>query len=91
MDHLLDLDEEFDLPDSAATALQIIARTDVCALCEMVTNARRDLLHLVDDAEIERAPPDERFDRGKEALAELDVSGAGAGANECRSLPRQGT
>src|SRR4051812_44126064 len=54
MDHLLDLDKEFDLADPAAPALQVIARSNMSALREMVANTCRDLPHFVDHPEIER-------------------------------------
>ena len=72
MDHLLDLDEEFDFANAAAPALQIIARADLGVLGEMVADPRRDLPHFLDHAEIERAAPHERLDRVEEALAERD-------------------
>ncbi len=59
------------------------------SLREMVADSRRDLPHFLDHAEIERAPPHERLDRVEEALAERDVAGRGAGADEGRALPRQ--
>src|SRR4051794_39167318 len=43
VDHLLDLDEELDLADSAAPAFKIETWTDFGALREMVANPRRDL------------------------------------------------
>src|SRR4029079_13946256 len=89
VDHLLVLDEELDLSDPPAPALQIVARPDPCALREMVADARGHLPHLVDHAEIERRAPDEGLDRIEEALAERDVTGAGPGADKGGALPRQ--
>ena len=89
MNHLLDLHEEFDLADTAAAALQVVARTDVGALCEMVSNARGNLPHLFNDSEIQRTTPYERLDCLQKPLTERDITGAGACANECRALPRQ--
>ena len=89
MDHLLDLDEELDLADAAAPALEIVARADLRALCEMVADARRNLPYLIDDAEIERAPPDKWLDRVEKALAQREVAGAGAGADEGGAFPGQ--
>jgi len=89
VDHLLNLDEEFDFADAAAPPLEVESRAEARALCEMVADSRRDLAHLVDHAEVERAPPHERLDRAEEALAERDVAGAGFGADEGGALPRQ--
>ena len=69
MDHLLDLDEELDLANPAAAALEIEARADARALRKMVADPRGDLPDLLDHAEIERAPPHERLDRVEEAAA----------------------
>ena len=63
VDHLLDLDEEFDLANAAPPALEVIAGTDVRPLSEMVADSRRNLPHLLDHAEIQRAAPDEGLDR----------------------------
>ena len=63
VDHLLDLDEELDLANAAAAALEVVARADLRALREMVADPRRNLPDLVDHAEIERAAPHERLDR----------------------------
>ena len=76
MDHLLDLDEELDLADAAAPALEVVARADLRALREMIADPRGDLPHFLDHAEIERAPPDERLDRVEEPLPKRDVAGA---------------
>ncbi len=89
VDHLLDLDEEFDFANPAAPALEIEARTEARPLREMVADPGGNLPHLVDHAEIERAAPDEGLDRAEEALAERDVAGAGLGADEGGALPRQ--
>src|SRR4029079_2100392 len=62
VDHLLYLDEKFDLADSAAATLQIEARPDVRALRKMVANPRGNLTHFLDHAEVERAAPHERLD-----------------------------
>ena len=75
MDHLLDLDEELDLADAAAPALEVKARADVGALGKMIADPGGNLPHLLDHAEIERAPPHERLDRVEEALAERDIAG----------------
>ena len=40
VDHLLDLDEEFDFADAAAAAFEVEARADLGALGEMVADAR---------------------------------------------------
>ena len=89
MDHLLDLDEELDLADAAAAALEVIARADAAPLREMVADARGNLPNLVDHSEIERAPPDERLDRVEEALPKRSVAGSRARADEGGPLPRQ--
>ena len=89
VDHLLDLDEEFDLANAAAAALEIVARPDARPLRKMVADARGDLPNFFDHTEIERAAPDERLDRVEEALPERDVAGSRAGADEGRPLPRQ--
>ncbi len=89
MDHLLDLDEELDLPDTAAPALEVEARPDLRALGIMVADSRRNLAHVLDHPEIERAAPHERLDRRKEALAQRPVAGGGPRADEGRPLPRQ--
>ena len=69
VDHLLDLDEELDLADAAAAALEVEAGPDRRALAEMVADPRGDLAHLLDHSEIERAPPDERLDRRRGTAA----------------------
>ena len=74
MDHLLDLDEELDFADSAATAFEVVSGTDARALREMVANAERNLAHLVDHPEVERPPPHEGLDGIEEAASELEVS-----------------
>src|SRR6185295_10763553 len=89
MDHLLDLDEELDLADAAASALEVEARAKGCALGEMVADPRGNLADLVDHAEIERAAPHERLDRRQETLPEGDVAGARLRPDERCPLPRQ--
>src|SRR6185295_1620174 len=78
VDHLLDLHEELDLADPAPPALQIIAGADPGTLSEVIANTRGDLPDLVDDAEIQRSPPNERMDGIEEALAEGQVAGTSA-------------
>ena len=68
---------------------KIVAGADLRILREMVADPRGDLPHFLDHPEIERAAPHERLDRVEEALAERDVAGRGAGADERRALPRQ--
>ena len=46
VDHLLDLDEEFDLANAATPALQVVARADPRVLRKMVADPRRDLAGL---------------------------------------------
>ena len=70
VDQLLDLGEEFGLADAAPAALQIIAGAERLALRIMVADAERDVADLLDRAEIERAPPDERADFVEEGLAQ---------------------
>ena len=65
VDHLLDLDEEFDLANAAAPALEIESRADMRVLREMVANPHRNLAHILDHPEIDRAAPHERLDRGR--------------------------
>src|SRR3954468_11235356 len=77
VDHLLDLNEEFDLPDAAAAALQVIAGPNESPLGEVVADPRRDLPHLLDYAEIERAPPHERLDGAEETSAKREIAGGG--------------
>ena len=91
MDHLLNLDEEFDLADSAAPALEVEARADMRALSEMVADAGRDLADLLDHAEIERAAPNERLNRVEESPAERKIAGSSAGADESGAFPGQST
>src|SRR5206468_11820351 len=86
---LLNLDEELDLADSAAAALQVIAWADLSVLRKMIANTRRNLAHLIDDAEIQRPAPDERLDRLEEAFSHRSIPGAGAGTDERCTLPRQ--
>ena len=62
VNHLLDLNEELDLADSAAPALEVEPRSDVRALREMVANSGRYLTHLFNYSEIERAAPNKRVD-----------------------------
>ena len=90
MDHLLDLDEELDLANSAAATLQIETGGDLRALREMIANARGNLPDFVDHAEIERAPPDKGLDGVEKALPERDIARRRARANESGALPRQG-
>ncbi len=66
VDHLLDLGEEFDFANASAPALEVIAGTEPRPLGEMVPNPRRNLPDFLDDAEIKRTAPHERFDRLKE-------------------------
>src|SRR3954465_7343181 len=68
VDHLLDLDEELDLANAAAAALEVVSRAYHGPLREMVANPGGDLPHLVDHSEVKRAAPQERLDRGEEAL-----------------------
>src|SRR4051812_31165559 len=89
VDHLLNLHEELDFPNAAAPALEVVARSDMRTLSEVVADARRNLAHVFDDAEVERAAPDKWMDRIEESLTERTVAGGGAGADEGRSLPRQ--
>ena len=89
VDHLLDLDEEFDFANAATPALQVVARPDPRVLRKMVADPRRDLADFLDHAEIERAAPHERLDRVEKPLAERDIAGGGAGPDERRAFPRQ--
>ena len=89
VNHLLRLGEEFDLANPAAAALDVIARAERLDLGIMIAHPQADAANFVDHAEIERAAPNERFDRIQKALAERAVAAAGAGADEGGSLPRQ--
>src|SRR5690349_2395149 len=89
MNHLLDLDEEFDLTDAAAPALEVVSRPEARALREMVADPGRNLPNFVDDTEIERTAPNERPDGAQKPFAEPDVPPARPSPNEGRPLPRQ--
>ena len=89
MDELVDLDEELDLADAAAAALEVEARAERLALRIMVADPAADRADLADRAEIERAPPDERVDRLEEIAAERRIAGDLPGADEGRALPGQ--
>src|SRR6185437_9013218 len=91
VNHLLDLHKELDLADTAASALEIITRPDDRTLRKMVANAGRNLVHVLDHTEVERAPPDERLDRVEEPLSDRRISRRGARPDECCALPRGGT
>ena len=90
MDHLLDLNEELDLADSPAPALEVVAGSQLRSLRQMVANSCGDLPHFLDYAEIERAAPHKEFDRAEETLAERNVARGGTGPDEGRAFPRQG-
>ena len=77
VNHLLDLNEKLDFPDTAATPLEIEARSDNRALSEMIADACRNLPNFLDHSKIERAPPHERLNRIEKALAKHDVARAG--------------
>ena len=89
VDQLLHLGEELRLTDAAAAALEVIAGAERLALRIMVADADADVADFVDGAEVERAPPDERLYFLQKTLAQRLVTGAGAGADERRALPRQ--
>ena len=89
MDQLLDLGEELDLADPAATALQIIARAEFLPLVIMVADPGRDVADFVDHAKIEASPPDERPNGFEELAPEPEVPCAGPGADKRGPLPRQ--
>src|SRR3546814_1830635 len=87
MNELMHLSEEFDLPNAAPATLQVIARTECLPLRIMVPDAARDVGDLVDGAEIQRPPPNERPDGTKEILAQSLFPRSRAGANESLLLP----
>src|SRR5579884_2712520 len=58
VDHLLDLDEELDLANTTAPALQIITGPDMSTLSEVITNSCRDLAHILDHSKARQRRPD---------------------------------
>ena len=68
MNHLLDLDEEFDFANATSAALQIVSGPAAGTLREMVADTRGYRPHFLDHAEIERAAPYERMDGIEEPL-----------------------
>ena len=88
MDHLLDLDEEFDLANSAASALEVEAGADARSLREMIADPGRDLANFLDHSEVERTAPHERLNRIKKSLAKRDVARCRTGTDESGSFPR---
>ena len=89
VDHLLDLGEELDFANAAATALEVIAGAELGPLREMIADSSADLADFLDDSEVERAAPDEWPDRFEEVLGYDVIAGGGAGADEGGALPRQ--
>ncbi len=82
-DELERLHEELGLADAAGAELEIargVAR-------ELGARALRELDHLAGDAGIDAAPPDERREHGEELLAEIEIAGRRAGAQERGSFP----
>src|SRR5690606_34093586 len=89
VDELVDLDEELDLADAAAAALEVEAGAERLALRVMIADQPADRLDFTDRAEIEAASPDEGMDRIEEIAAERRIAGAEAGADEGGALPGQ--
>jgi hypothetical protein len=89
MDELVDLREELDFADAAASALQIVARAERPALRMMVADPARDVADLADRAVIDCAAPYERAGSREELLPQRQIAGTGAGADERGALPGQ--
>src|SRR4029079_4484607 len=89
VNHLLDLGEKLDFANAAAPTLQIEAGPKLSALGIMIADAGGNLAHFLDDAEVERAAPDERLDRLQKMLASRSIARASASADERGPLPRQ--
>ena len=90
VDHLLDLDEELDLADSAAAALQVVAGAECLRLAR---NGRGSARRSARTSSITPKSSERRQTNGwiasRKRSPERDVAGAGAGADEGRALPRQ--
>src|SRR5689334_3759961 len=79
------LDEEFDLANAAGPKLDVsllVQRTKQLAL-----DPRFHLAELLDCAEVEIAPVDERLDLAQKTLAEHEVAGDRARFDQRRALP----
>ena len=85
----MDLREELDLANAAAAALEVVAGAEALTGLIMAADPAGEGTDLADRAEIERAPPHERPDRGEETLTQRDVARRRARADEGRALPRQ--
>ncbi len=89
VDQLMGLGEEFDLPNPPAPLLEVEAGAWALGAGVVGADSLGQPSDLGDRPEIEAAPPDERADRGKEALACRHIAGAGPRPDEGSAFPRQ--
>src|SRR5438270_11606425 len=89
VNHLLNLDEELDLANTAAPTLQIVTWADLGAFRKMIADSSGYLADVFDDSKVQRATPDERPDGVEKTLAQAMVAGGGSRPDEGRALPRQ--
>ncbi len=82
-DKLQALREELHLADPALADLEVVVRADP----RLGPGPTEHRAHLVDDARVDRAAPDERRQRGEQLFTEGVVSGDGPRAHERRPLP----
>jgi hypothetical protein len=87
MDQLVGLGVEFDLADSPAAFFEVEAGADQPGGLGGRTNLRGQSADLGDRPEVQALAPDERPDCVEESLARRQITGAGAGADECGAFP----
>ncbi len=86
-DELLGLRKEFNLPDSAATQLDVVAGHRDRAMPLMRMDLALDRVDVLDRCVVKMAAPDERHDGFQERRACFRIAGTGTRLDERRPLP----
>ncbi len=89
MDQLMDLGEKLDLANTAAPALQVIARRQGLPLGMVIADSCRNRANLSDRAEIKRTPPDKGLHRRQKPPTKREITRRCPRADKGCSLPRQ--
>ena len=86
-DQLLSLGEEFDLPDAAATELEVVAADGDFGTAAMCVDLALDGMNVLDRREIQVLAPEERFQMPEKTTARFIVSRHHPGLDQGCALP----
>ena len=86
-DQLLRLDEELDLPDAAASDLDVVARHPDRAVAAVGVDLALDRMDVADRRVVQQATPQERLQIGEKAVAGDPIAGDHPRLDQRRPLP----